>query len=122
MAKPGLTARLIAVQRTGVSRIVLLGCNEAGKTTLLKIINGEIARETGERWVRPVIRTFCTGSPLSSVTRPKIWPVVLDCAIRQSESTSKLRPVRIRNGFAMICLPDDIQKSRNLRHRHAGGV
>ena len=34
-------------------RIGLLGRNGAGKTTLLKIINGEIAPESGERWVRP---------------------------------------------------------------------
>ena len=37
-------------------KIGLLGRNGAGKTTLLKVLAGEIALDTGERWVRPGTR------------------------------------------------------------------
>src|SRR5690606_41226915 len=38
------------------NRIGILGRNGEGKTTLLKVIAGEIAHDGGERWVRPGVR------------------------------------------------------------------
>ena len=38
------------------NRIGLLGRNGAGKTTLLKVLAGEVALDSGERWLRPGIR------------------------------------------------------------------
>ncbi|MCW8872184.1 MAG: ATP-binding cassette domain-containing protein, partial [Xanthomonadales bacterium] len=37
-------------------KIGLLGRNGAGKTTLLKVLAGDIALDTGERWLRPGTR------------------------------------------------------------------
>ena len=37
-------------------KLGLLGRNGAGKTSLLKILAGEIAPDSGERWLRPGVR------------------------------------------------------------------
>jgi len=63
------------VMRKG-DRIGLLGRNGTGKTTLLKIINGEIAPESGECWLRTGIRVSYLDQDLPHADEQDVYDVV----------------------------------------------
>jgi len=46
----------VSLSITRGEKLGLLGRNGAGKTTLLKLLAGELAPDSGERWVRPGVR------------------------------------------------------------------
>ena len=58
------------------SKIGLLGRNGAGKTTLLKVLAGEIAPETGERWLRPGTRIAWLKQILPEADQQTVYDVV----------------------------------------------
>ena len=57
-------------------RVGLLGRNGAGKTTLLKVINGQIAPESGERWLRPGTRVAYLDQALPQSDEQLVYDVV----------------------------------------------
>ena len=57
-------------------RIGLLGRNGAGKTTLLKVIKGDIALESGERWVRDGTRIAYLDQSLPAADDQNVYDVV----------------------------------------------
>ncbi len=57
-------------------RIGLLGRNGEGKTTLLKVINGEIIPESGERWVRQGIKISYLDQSLPEADEQDVYDVV----------------------------------------------
>ena len=63
------------VMRKG-DRIGLLGRNGTGKTTLLKIINGEITPESGERWLRTGTRVSYLDQDLPHADEQDVYDVV----------------------------------------------
>jgi ABC transport system ATP-binding/permease protein len=63
----------------GISRgrkIGLLGRNGAGKTTLLKVLAGEIALDSGERWLRPGTRIAWLRQSLPEGDQQTVYDVV----------------------------------------------
>jgi len=63
----------------GISRrqkIGLLGRNGAGKTTLLKVLAGEIALDSGERWLRPGTRIAWLQQSLPEADSQSVYDVV----------------------------------------------
>ena len=63
------------VMRKG-DRIGLLGRNGTGKTTLLKIINGEITPESGQCWLRTGIRVSYLDQDLPHADEQDVYDVV----------------------------------------------
>jgi ATP-binding cassette subfamily F protein uup len=57
-------------------RIGLLGRNGEGKTTLLKVINGEIIPESGERWVRRGTKIAYLDQSLPAADEQDVFDVV----------------------------------------------
>jgi ATP-binding cassette subfamily F protein uup len=57
-------------------KIGLLGRNGAGKTTLLKVLAGEIALDTGERWLRPGTRIAWLQQSLPEPDQQSVYDVV----------------------------------------------
>ena len=57
-------------------RVGLLGRNGAGKSTLLKIINGDIAPESGERWLRSGTRVSYLDQDLPHADEQDVYDVV----------------------------------------------
>jgi ATP-binding cassette subfamily F protein uup len=63
----------------GISRgrkIGLLGRNGAGKTTLLKVLAGDIAPDSGERWLRPGTRIAWLQQALPDADEQSVYDVV----------------------------------------------
>ena len=58
------------------SKIGLLGRNGAGKTTVLKVLAGEIIPETGERWLRPGTRMAWLQQTLPEADEQRVYDVV----------------------------------------------
>jgi ATP-binding cassette subfamily F protein uup len=58
------------------ARIGLLGRNGAGKSTLLKVILGEIALESGERWLRGGVKLAYLGQDLPEADEHDVYDVV----------------------------------------------
>src|SRR5690606_4066970 len=58
------------------NRIGILGRNGEGKTTLLKVIAGEIAHDGGERWVRPGVRISWLARELRDGDAQSVYDVV----------------------------------------------
>jgi ATP-binding cassette subfamily F protein uup len=57
-------------------KIGLLGRNGAGKTTLLKVLAGDIALDTGERWLRPGTRIAWLQQSLPVADEQSVYDVV----------------------------------------------
>jgi len=57
-------------------KIGLLGRNGAGKTTLLKVLAGDIALDTGERWLRPGTRIAWLQQSLPEADEQSVYDVV----------------------------------------------
>ena len=57
-------------------RIGLLGRNGTGKTTLLKVISGEIAPESGERWLESGVKISYLDQDLPHADDQDVWDVV----------------------------------------------
>lgn len=57
-------------------KIGLLGRNGAGKTTLLKVLAGEIALDSGERWLRPATRMAWLQQELPAADNQTVYDVV----------------------------------------------
>jgi ATP-binding cassette subfamily F protein uup len=57
-------------------KIGLLGRNGAGKTTLLKVLAGEIALDSGERWLRPGTRIAWLQQTLPEADQQTVYDVV----------------------------------------------
>jgi ATP-binding cassette subfamily F protein uup len=58
------------------NKIGLLGRNGAGKTTLLKVLAGDIAPESGERWLRPGTRIAWLQQILPEADEQTVYDVV----------------------------------------------
>lgn len=58
------------------NRIGVLGRNGEGKTTLLKVIAGQIAGDGGERWVRPGVRISWLAQELPNADEQTVYDVV----------------------------------------------
>ena len=57
-------------------RIGLLGRNGEGKTTLMKVISGEVVPDGGERWVRPGVRIAVLDQQLPNADAQTVFEVV----------------------------------------------
>jgi len=57
-------------------KIGLLGRNGAGKTTLLKVLAGEIALDSGERWLRPGTRIAWLQQEIPQADQQTVYDVV----------------------------------------------
>jgi ATP-binding cassette subfamily F protein uup len=57
-------------------KIGLLGRNGAGKTTLLKVLAGDVALDTGERWLRPGTRIAWLQQSLPEADEQSVYDVV----------------------------------------------
>ncbi|MFA5631930.1 MAG: ATP-binding cassette domain-containing protein [Porticoccaceae bacterium] len=58
------------------NKIGILGRNGEGKTTLLKVIAGEIAFDEGERWVRPGVKIAWLAQELPNADEQQVYDVV----------------------------------------------
>ena len=58
------------------NRIGLLGRNGVGKTSLLKVLAGDIVADSGERWVRPGTRIAWLKQDLPSADEQSVYDVV----------------------------------------------
>ena len=58
------------------NKIGLLGRNGEGKTTLLKIIAGEIFPDSGERWLRPGVKIAWLDQSLPAADDQEVYDVV----------------------------------------------
>lgn len=66
----------VELQISSGQRIGLLGRNGAGKSTLLKILAGELALDSGERWLRPGTRIARLEQELPEATPTKVYDYV----------------------------------------------
>jgi len=57
-------------------KVGLLGRNGAGKTTLLKVLAGDVALDSGERWVRPGSRIAWLQQNLPTASDTSVYDVV----------------------------------------------
>ncbi|MGB5339644.1 MAG: ATP-binding cassette domain-containing protein [Gammaproteobacteria bacterium] len=57
-------------------RVCLVGRNGEGKSSLLRIINGEIRPDDGVLWVRPGMRVACLAQEAALATRDSVFDVV----------------------------------------------
>ena len=60
------------------TRIGLLGRNGAGKTTLMKVIEGSVVLDGGERWVRPTIKIAWLEQSLLNADDQSVYDAVAD--------------------------------------------
>ena len=68
-------------------KLGLLGRNGAGKTTLLKVLAGELAPDSGERWLRP----GCRWRQISRCTT-RLLPALPIWATCSANTTAWCRP------------------------------
>jgi len=66
----------VSLSITRGEKLGLLGRNGTGKTTLLKVIAGELAADSGERWVRPGIRNARLQQTLPEADQLSVYDVV----------------------------------------------
>jgi ATP-binding cassette subfamily F protein uup len=66
----------ISLNITRGEKLGLLGRNGAGKTTLLKVLAGEVAADSGERWVRPGVRIARLQQTLPEADHLSVYDVV----------------------------------------------
>jgi ATP-binding cassette subfamily F protein uup len=59
-------------------RVCLIGRNGSGKTTLLRVVSGELAPDTGQRWVQPGIRVARLEQDVPLETVDTVFDVVAE--------------------------------------------
>ena len=59
-------------------RVCLVGRNGEGKSSLLRIINGEVTPDDGEMWVRPTTRIACLAQEVGMDSNDSVFDVVAD--------------------------------------------
>ena len=60
------------------TRIGLLGRNGTGKTTLMKVIEGSVILDGGERWVRPTLKIAWLEQSLLNADDQSVYDTVAD--------------------------------------------
>jgi ATP-binding cassette subfamily F protein uup len=66
----------ISLSITRGEKLGLLGRNGAGKTTLLKVLAGELAPDSGERWLRPGVRIARLQQTLPEADQMSVYDAV----------------------------------------------
>ena len=59
-------------------RVCLVGRNGEGKSSLLRILNGEVTPDDGEMWVRPTTRIACLAQEIGMDSNDSVFDVVAD--------------------------------------------
>ncbi|MDX2456556.1 MAG: ATP-binding cassette domain-containing protein, partial [Gammaproteobacteria bacterium] len=57
-------------------RVCLVGRNGEGKSSLLRILNGEVTPDDGEMWVRPATRIACLAQEVGMDSNDSVFDVV----------------------------------------------
>lgn len=57
-------------------RVGLVGLNGAGKSTMMKVINGQVHLDSGELWIDPACRVAELAQALPAADERKVWDVV----------------------------------------------
>ncbi|GAB5414239.1 MAG: ATP-binding cassette domain-containing protein [Congregibacter sp.] len=79
----------VDLQISSGQRIGLLGRNGAGKSTLLKILAGELALDSGERWLRPGTRIARLEQELPEPTDTRVYDYVASGLAETGELLSR---------------------------------
>jgi ABC transport system ATP-binding/permease protein len=74
-------------------RVCVLGRNGAGKSSLLKLLSGEIAADSGEVWIRPGSRTASLAQEVSAASDVRVREVLRAGVFAQDEEWRAQRDV-----------------------------
>ena len=85
-------------------RTVILGPNGAGKTTLLKVLAGELATDSGERWLRPGTRIARLEQELPLATDLTVYQAVAAGLAELGELLGELIGVQANVGGVGIAM------------------
>ncbi len=68
----------VGLEMRSGERVCLVGRNGEGKSSLLRVISGEISADDGELWLRPGMRVACLAQEASLDSRQSVFAVVAD--------------------------------------------
>ena len=88
-------------------RVAILGRNGTGKSTLLRIVNGEIAADSGTVWRRPALKTSRLEQDVPLSSNRTVFDIVADGHTHAAEDESWLKEHHVDLVLSRLQLPGD---------------
>jgi ABC transport system ATP-binding/permease protein len=89
-------------------RVAVLGRNGTGKSTLLRIINGEIPPDSGTAWRQPALKTSRLEQDIPLSSKRSVFDIVADGHTHTIEDESWLREHHVDLVLSRLQLPADV--------------
>ncbi|MGD2057012.1 MAG: ATP-binding cassette domain-containing protein [Gammaproteobacteria bacterium] len=96
-------------------RVCLVGRNGEGKSSLLRLISGEVVPDDGRVWRRPSTRIACLAQEVPLVSRDTVFDVVAGGLSGLGQLLSEYHHAATQ--LAQSPAPGDIENLANLQHR-----